>query len=168
MPIYEFYCADCHTIFNFFARSLQTTKRPACPRCGRADLERCVSQFAISKGRSEPSEMSGDMPDMDETKMERVMEELSREADGLDEDNPRQMARLMRKMYESAGMPLDERVEEAIRRMEAGDDPDQIDQELGDFLGAGDDAAHLEPGARLRRIARQRAAPHVDETLYDL
>ncbi|MCK4728291.1 MAG: zinc ribbon domain-containing protein, partial [Desulfobacterales bacterium] len=33
MPIYEFYCEDCNTIFNFFSRSVNTTKRPPCPRC---------------------------------------------------------------------------------------------------------------------------------------
>jgi hypothetical protein len=28
MPIYEFYCEDCHTIFNFFSKNVNTTKKP--------------------------------------------------------------------------------------------------------------------------------------------
>ena len=56
MPIYEFYCADCHAVFNFLARKPDTKKRPNCPRCGRPNLDRKVSRFAISKGRSEPRE----------------------------------------------------------------------------------------------------------------
>ena len=49
MPIYEFYCADCHTIFNFLARKTSSVV-PGCPRCDRRRLERRVSAFAISKG----------------------------------------------------------------------------------------------------------------------
>ncbi|MEI6128202.1 MAG: FmdB family zinc ribbon protein [Pseudomonadota bacterium] len=48
MPIYEFYCTSCNTIFNFFSRTVNVTKRPACPRCGR-ELERQVSMFSFSQ-----------------------------------------------------------------------------------------------------------------------
>ncbi len=50
MPVYEFYCADCHTVYNFFSQSVNTAKRPTCPKCGRPELERRASLFAISKG----------------------------------------------------------------------------------------------------------------------
>jgi len=33
MPIYEFYCEDCNTLFNFFSRTVNTDKQPPCPRC---------------------------------------------------------------------------------------------------------------------------------------
>ena len=46
MPIYEFYCPDCHTIFNFFSARIETEKRPDCPRCGRSKLERRMSVFS--------------------------------------------------------------------------------------------------------------------------
>ena len=49
MPIYEFYCADCHTIFNFFSRTVNTRKSPLCPRCGKRTLDRQVSAFAIDR-----------------------------------------------------------------------------------------------------------------------
>ena len=55
MPIYEFYFPNCHTIFNFLSRNVNTKKRPTCPKCKRPKLERKVSSFAISKGLSEPA-----------------------------------------------------------------------------------------------------------------
>ena len=167
MPIYEFYCAKCHAVFNFLSRTSNTSKRPACPRCRRPDLERQVSRFAISKGRSEEPSPAGDMPDLDEDKMERVMAELERESAGLDEDNPQQMARVMRRLFESSGLPLGGRMEEAFRRMESGEDPDEIEQEMGDLLD-GEEPLPGETGGKLRRLVRKLKPPEVDETLYEL
>jgi hypothetical protein len=164
VPIYEFYCADCHVVFNFLA----------CPRCGRAKLDRKVSRFAISKGRSEPLAGDEPMPDLDESKLERAMAEMAREADSVNEDDPRQMARMMRKLYDAAGLPPNKGIEEAIRRMEAGEDPDKIEEEMGDLLDGEDPLLAEKPGAlgersgRLRRLSRKLRPPEVDDTLYEL
>lgn len=167
MPIYEFYCADCHTVFNFLARKPDTRKRPKCPRCGRPDLDRRVSRFAISKGRSEPQGGDALPPDFDEVKMERVMEEMARETEGMSEDDPRQMARLMRKLRDATGMDLGEGMEEAIRRMEAGEDPDKIEEEMGDLLET-EEPTFGQSGRSLRHLSKRLKPPEVDETLYDL
>jgi putative FmdB family regulatory protein len=167
VPIYEFYCADCHAVFNFLSRRPNTTKRPACPRCGRPKLQRKVSRFAISKGRRDPGE-AGELPaDFDEAKMERALMEMADEADGFNEDDPRQMAQMMRKLHEGAGLPLGQGMEEAIRRMEAGEDPDKIEEEMGDLLEM-EDPLMGEGSGRLRRLSRKLKAPEVDDTLYDL
>jgi putative FmdB family regulatory protein len=167
MPIYEFYCPDCHTVYNFLAKSIQITRRPQCPRCGRPDLQRQVSQFAISKGRGDNQETADPTPD-DEANMERALSELSSEMDGASEDDPRQMARMMRKLFQSTGMQLNEPLEEAMRRMEAGEDPDEIEQDMGDVL-EGIDPLSMES---LKKAARQditrRQPPNVDPELYDL
>jgi putative FmdB family regulatory protein len=171
MPIYEFYCVDCHTVYSFLSRSVNTTKRPECPRCGRPKLERRVSRFAISKGQTKPPESDQAMPDLDESKMEQAMEQLAGEAEGMNEDDPRQMARMMRKLYEGAGLPLNEKMEEAVRRLEAGEDPEKIEDEMGDFLdedpllGGGEGGAGA--GA-LRGLSRKLKPPNVDETIYDM
>lgn len=171
MPIYEFYCSECHTVFNFLARSVNTTRRPACPRCGRPRLERKVSAFAISKGRSEADGEAG-LPDMDEGRMERAMAALAREAEGMSEDDPRHMARLMRKLYDSAGLPLGGTLDEAIRRMEAGEDPEKIEEDIGDLVEADDPllGGGAETGVRrgLDRLRRRLRPPSRDETLYEL
>ena len=166
MPIYEFYCGDCHTIFSFLAKTVGTSRRPACPRCGRPDLERKVSLFAISKGRSE-SPAESEMPDVDESKMEQALASLEREAEGLNEDDPRAMARLMRRLYDSAGLRLGKDVEEAIGRLEAGEDPDKIDEEMGDVLDQEDPLLPKDSGSLSRWVRRLRS-PAVDETLYEL
>jgi len=167
MPIYEFYCADCHRVYNFFSRTIDTTKQPACPRCGRPKLERRMSRFAISGRRKETAEGEEPMPDIDEGKMEQVMEELARESEGMDEDDPRQMGRMMRKLYESSGVQLGGRMEEAIRRLEAGEDPDSLEEEFGDLL-EGEEPMPGEASGRLRGLARKLKPPEVDETIYDL
>jgi len=171
VPIYEFYCGRCHVVFNFFARSSNVKEQPDCPRCGQPKLERRMSRFAISKGQKEPP-TGGVPPDLDDAKVEQMMAQLGGEMDGLDEENPRQMASLMRKLCEGTGMPVDERMEEAIRRMEAGEDPDRIEEDLGDFTendptGEGGEAGPS-AGSPIRRALRRLRPPSVDETLYDL
>jgi putative FmdB family regulatory protein len=166
MPLYEFYCPDCHVIFNFFSRSVNTTTQPACPRCERPELTRKVSTFAISKGLAEPSAEDG-MPDIDESKMEQMMTELARDAEGMNEDDPRQMARMMRKLYDATGMQMGGGIEEAIRRMEAGEDPDKIDEEMGDILE--EEEPFLAAGSgKLKGLRRRLRPPSVDDTLYEM
>ncbi|MBI5014083.1 MAG: zinc ribbon domain-containing protein [Deltaproteobacteria bacterium] len=164
MPIYEFYCADCHTVFNFLSRSVNTEKRPGCPRCGRPALDRQVSLFAISKGRKEADD--GDLPDLDDEKMERAMEALAGEMEGIDEEDPRQMAGVLRKLYGATGLNLGPGMEEAIRRMEAGEDPDAIEQEMGDLLEGEDPLSPA--GTNLKGLRRRLLPPSHDDTLYEL
>ncbi len=96
------------------------------------------------------------------------MEELGRDAESLNDDDPRQAAQLMRKLYERTGMPLSEKMQEAMRRMEAGEDPDQIEQEMGDLLDEEGPLAAGETSGRIRGLAKKLRPPTVDETLYDL
>ncbi len=163
MPIYEFYCGKCNTVFNFFSRSVNTTKTPACPKCGRK-LERQMSLFAkVKRGGNE--EPAGDgMPQLDEAKMEKAMAMLAGEAEKLNEDDPRQAAQLMRKLTDATGMNLGAGMEEALHRLEKGEDPDQIEAEMGDLLEGEEPFVMGEKGQKGRR----KPKPRVDETLYDL
>ncbi|MBW2624450.1 MAG: zinc ribbon domain-containing protein, partial [Deltaproteobacteria bacterium] len=136
MPIYEFYCPDCHMIFNFFSQRINTEKVPGCPKCGRSALERQMSTFSISRGLTESDDDM--MPDLDEAKMEKAMELMARETNSLDEDDPRQAARLMEKMTEITGMEFGPEMKEALKRLEAGEDPDEIEAEMGDLLDTED------------------------------
>jgi putative FmdB family regulatory protein len=167
VPIYEFYCADCHRVFNFLSRTINTSKRPACPRCNRPELERKVSRFAISRGQTKPPEAESPGPNLDESAMERAMEEMAQEADGMDEDDPRQMARMMRKLYETSGMKLGGEMEEAMRRLEAGEDPEKIEEEMGDLFD-GEEPLLGESGGGLKGFSKKLKPPTVDDTLYDL
>jgi putative FmdB family regulatory protein len=167
MPIYEFYCRDCHTVFSFLSRAVDPGKKPACPRCGHPDLPRRPSAFAISKGRKESEGGAGEgLPPFDEAKLERAMASMAGEMEGLDENDPRQAARVARKLYEAAGIPVTGGMEEAIRRMEAGEDPESIEAELGDVLEENPFAGAAEK--RIARIRRRALPPAVDATLYEL
>ena len=164
MPIYEFYCPDCHTIFSFFSRRIDTEKRPKCPRCKTRYLTRQMSAFAIA-GRAKED---GDMEDLpfDESKMEQAMQMLAGKADGIDEDDPRQAADLMRKLSDMTGMKLGDGMEEALSRMEKGEDPDQIESELGDLLETED--PFVLSGKKAQSARQLQKAPRRDDTLYDL
>ena len=162
MPIYEFYCPKCHMIFNFFSKSVNTEKRPSCPKCGKIELDRRMSVFATSRNRGEEEDMP--LPDMDEAKMEKAMNLLAREAEHVDEEDPRQAANLMRKLTDMTGLNLGSGMEEALARMEAGEDPEKIEAEMGDIL-EGEDPLEFKKKAAARSI---RKPPKVDEKLYDL
>jgi putative FmdB family regulatory protein len=162
MPIYEFYCKKCHTIFSFFSSTVNTDKRPLCPGCGKVRLERQMSVFSRVKNRGEGDEPP--MPDMDESKMEQAMSLLAREAESMDENDPRQAANLMRKLSDMTGLNLGPGMEEALRRMEAGEDPDQIEAEMGDLLEGEDPFSFGEKPSGLRKTR----PPRKDETLYEL
>jgi putative FmdB family regulatory protein len=166
MPVYEFYCPDCHMIFNFLSRRINTDKQPNCPRCNHQQLDRQVSMFAISKGRTE--EGDANMPDIDESRLEQAMQAMAAEAEGMNEDDPRQAARMMRKLYEATGLQLGDGMEEAIRRMEAGEDPEQIERELGDVLEGEDPLGGLEIKKGLKGLRQKYGRPTVDSTLYEL
>ena len=104
------------------------------------------------------------LPDLDESKMEKAMGLLAREAEHMDEDDPRQAANLMRKLTDMTGLNLGPGMEEALRRMEAGEDPKKIEAEMGDILEEEDPFGIKEKAAK----APKYRPPRVDEKLYDL
>ncbi len=162
MPIYEFYCSGCHMIFNFFSKTVNTTKIPPCPKCEKKKLERRVSLFSTASG--EKKETDEGVADIDESKLEKAMGLLASEADGMDENDPRQAAQLMRKLTDMTGVNLNPQMEEALGRMEAGEDPDAIEAEMGDMLEGEEPFTLKQKGGRRKK----RGAPGRDETLYDL
>ena len=91
---------------------------------------------------------------------------LAGEAENLNEDDPRQAANLMRKLTDMTGMELGSGMQEALKRMEAGEDPDAIEAEMGDLLE--DEEPFLMPDIKGGPKGAKRAAPKRDETLYDL
>lgn len=163
MPIYEFYCQDCNTIFNFFSKTINTKKIPGCPKCPNKKLERQMSVFSVTGKASEEGDLD-DLP-IDEAKMEKAMQALAGEAENLNEDDPKQAANLMRKLTDMTGLELGSGMQEALARMEQGEDPDKIEAEMGDLL-EGEDPFVL-PGKKGSGTGK-RPAPKKDETLYDL
>jgi len=142
MPIYEFACPHCRKIFSFLSKRLNPDRLPVCPKCGNRKMIKQISRFAAMrrpaesavKGETEGDE--GPMPDFDDPRMARAMAEMERDMDHLDENNPRHMAHMMRKMKDL--MPpgsVPKEFDIAIKRLEAGEDPEKIEADMGDVFG---------------------------------
>src|SRR5580700_7936999 len=105
MPIYEFACPKCRVIFNFFSQKIAPKRLPKCPKCGNKKMVKQVSNFAMPRGAKEPAaptdggaEGEGPMPDMDDPRVMRAMSEMEQDMEHMDENNPKHMAHMMRKM----------------------------------------------------------------------
>jgi putative FmdB family regulatory protein len=142
MPIFEFACPKCRRIFSFLSRKPRADHPPACPKCGHRKMAKQVSAFAMPRGAKEQSLAAdgapgqGPMPGMDDPRMMQVMSEMERDMEHLDENNPKHMAHMMRKMKDlmpAGSMPKE--LDVAIKRLEAGEDPEKIEADMGDVLG---------------------------------
>src|SRR5215475_6559577 len=128
MPIYEFACPKCRTIFNFLSQRINPERLPVCPKCGNKKMVKQMSRFAMPRGAKEPSADAdagpeGPMPDFDDPRVERAMNEMERDMAHMDENNPRHMAHMMRKMKDllpPGTMPKE--IDTAIKRLESGED----------------------------------------------
>jgi hypothetical protein len=169
MPIYEFYCPDNHTVYQFLARSLAYGDRtPRCPANVAYRMEKRVSKFAFLRGAKESTE--GDpFAGMDETKMEAMMADLERDMAGMDESNPdpRQLGHVMRKMTDALGDKAPPEMREMIRRLEAGEDPEKLESEFGDpGDGEGEDGDFLTQ--TVKKLKAGLRAPKRDAKLYEM
>jgi putative FmdB family regulatory protein len=134
MPIYEFLCSTCNRIYSFHSFKMATNKIPECPKCGDAELRRVPSSFGVSAPAKSASGGDGDDAAFDDPRIEREMMRFASELEHMDENDPRAMAAAVRKMTEIAGEPVTPAMEEMICRLEAGEDPEKVEEELGDAL----------------------------------
>jgi len=121
-----------------------------------------MSSFAVLRGLKEDQENG--LPDIDESKLEKAMTALAGEAERINEDDPRQAAQLMRKLTQMTGLELGSGMEEALRRMEAGEDPEQIEAEMGDLLEEEDPLV----SQGQKKSGRRKPPPRKDDKLYEL
>jgi hypothetical protein len=160
MPIYEYYCPDNNRIYQFFAKTIaQGQTIPKCPDNPDYRMVKMVSGFAIGgatrKSREDApaggegageagADPMGGGPgmdggpgggDADDPRMEAAFAQLEREMESIDENDPRAMGRMMRRMSELTGERLDGEMEEMVRKLEEGQDPEKIEEQMGDVLG---------------------------------
>lgn len=124
MPVYEYRCQKCHRRFSVFWRSFSAIDENTviCKYCHSPEVQRLVSRVRVL--RSEDSRLE-DMADPSAW-------------GGFDENDPKSMGRFMRKMVNEMGDEagdLGPEFDEVIDRLEAGQDPDQIEKEVPDLLG---------------------------------
>jgi len=106
MPIYEFGCSDCRRRTSLFVRSIGADVEARCEHCGSVNVTRLVSRVAVGRG-------AGSEDGFDERMLA-----------GVDENDPRSMARFARRMRDELGEDLGPDLDEAIDQMEAGQMPD--------------------------------------------
>jgi putative FmdB family regulatory protein len=116
MPIYEYRCKGCKRKVTVLTLRVSEVVEPVCEHCGSRDLVRLMSRFAL--GRSE------------ESRTDALADDAS--LAGIDENDPKSVARWMRKMGKELGEDAGDDFDEMVDEMEAGGDPD-------DAAGDGDD-----------------------------
>jgi putative FmdB family regulatory protein len=118
MPIYEYRCLACKRRTSVFVRSVSAPVRGKCEHCGSARLSRMMSRFAVHGGRLSLDDASS--------------------IDGLDENDPKSVARWARQMSEEAGEDLGPEFDDMVSRIESGEDPESVMSD-GDEDFDGDD-----------------------------
>ena len=102
MPIYEYQCQECRRVTGFLILNRDEPFTPACPRCGSRSLSRVLSRVHVRLS--------------EETRLERLADPSA--WGGLDENDPKSMARMLKKMTQEMGEDtaddVDQLVEEAM------------------------------------------------------
>ena len=87
MPIYEYRCADCRHKTTVITLSAKAAIDPVCQHCGGKDLAKLVSRVAVRRS--------------EESRLESLADPSS--LAGLDEKDPKSVARWMKKMGREMG-----------------------------------------------------------------
>jgi putative FmdB family regulatory protein len=122
MPIYEYRCNKCNRRVSVLTLRVSEEVNPECDRCGSKNLSRLMSRFATVKS--------------EEARLDALSDPSS--FSGLDENDPKSMARWMRKMGKELGEDFSgEDFNQMVDEMEAGKMPDDESGMGGDDLGGG-------------------------------
>jgi hypothetical protein len=178
MPIYEFFCPDNHRIYSFFARSLAYAGRsPRCPDNPKFRMERMISSFSFT-GRAREEQPAGSLHEEDNPRFQASISEMEKEFSTMSDENPdpRQVARMMRKMAVMTGEKMPEQMQEMIKRMEEGENLEKLDEEFGqmtdDYGAHPNDTGGPEEQSNLQKLkARLQATqkrPQRDPVLYEM
>jgi hypothetical protein len=176
MPIYEYYCLDNHTIYQFFAKTLAQGKVvPRCPANPQFRMEKMLSTFAVTSGAPEGAAAAVNMNPAsgDDPRTEAAMSAMEQEFSNFNEEDPRAMGRMMRRMAELSGEKIDGPMEEVVRKLEEGADPEALEEQLGGEAPchmedpAAPETAGAEARAGRHRFRARRTAPLRDPKLYD-
>jgi putative FmdB family regulatory protein len=122
MPIYEYLCPACHNRVNLHMTYAEYgVKRAICPVCGGKDLKRLISRVRVAKSEEQRLEAAADP---------------SAYLGGVDENDPKSIARAMKKMGREMGEDLPPEFDEITNRLESGESPDAIEKSMPELGGA--------------------------------
>jgi putative FmdB family regulatory protein len=101
MPIYEYICPNCNGRFQKLVQGFSDPAGLACPRCAHTDVRRAVSRVAVLKSEEARADALAD-PSM---------------FAGLDENDPRSIARWAKKLGKELGEDAGEDWDEMVDSM---------------------------------------------------
>jgi putative FmdB family regulatory protein len=104
MPIYEFECLDCHRKTTALVMVRARVSDVRCKKCGSANLEKLWSRFAAPKSEDARLESLADPSAMGD----------------IDENDPKSVAKFMKKMGQEMGEDLGGDIDQAIEEEMAG------------------------------------------------
>ncbi|MDP6495879.1 MAG: zinc ribbon domain-containing protein [Dehalococcoidia bacterium] len=116
MPIYEYRCESCQQKFAMLNRSFSEIKEPLCTRCGAVGGTRIMSQITVIRS---PNDFMAGMPSWESMT-------------DFDEDDPRSVADMVRRMKDETGEDIGPEGEEMLARIDAGKMMEDMD-DGGDF-----------------------------------
>jgi putative FmdB family regulatory protein len=129
VPIYEYECQGCRRRVSLLIRRLSAAEAPRCPRCGSAALSRLMSRFTTVKS--------------EDARLDSLADPSS--YGDLDENDPRSVARFVKKMGQEMGEDLGEDLDAAVdEAMADGDGPDGGEGPLMDPGGDDGDGGRAE------------------------
>ena len=170
MPLYEFYCGPCHAVFTFRAARVDTETVPVCPRCGAA-LRREVSSFAYIM-RGAVQEPGSEASEGGANRMDEVAAQLTERLQAMDDDgaDPREAVKVMRELASAGGLRFNKEVQEAMGRIEAGEDPEKIDETFKEVFDAENPFAEGDSDGIRRGVSwlRRLRDPARDPKWYDM
>jgi putative FmdB family regulatory protein len=130
MPYYDFRCLNCRRRFSIFMSYKEYGQRDvSCSHCGSMEVQRKIGRIRVARS--------------DDSRLEDLADPTALE--GL-EDDPRALGKMMRKMSNEMGEDMGPEFDEVIDRLEAGQDPEDIEKSMpelaedqGDSFGGPED-----------------------------
>jgi putative FmdB family regulatory protein len=119
MPIYQYRCLNCKKRFEIFLSYKDYgVKVVSCPHCSSSQVQRRLGRIRIAKS--------------EESRMDNLTDVTNLE--GLEND-PRALGKMMRKMSNEMGEEVGPEFDEVVDRLEAGQNPEDIEKAIPDLEG---------------------------------
>jgi putative FmdB family regulatory protein len=117
MPNYEYRCLDCKKRFEIFISYQEyETIKVSCKLCGSTNVQRRIGRIRISRSNPDRLQNLADPSHLD----------------SIDHD-PQALGSMMRQMRSELGEEMPAEFDEVVDRLDHGQSPEQIDNELPDI-----------------------------------
>jgi putative FmdB family regulatory protein len=129
MPTYDYRCQSCKNVVAIFQSYADYGTKPVkCPQCGSVKLTRKIGRIRVAKSE------------------DRRLEDMSDPSffGDVDENDPKSLARAMKKMGSAVGEELPPEFNEITSRLESGESPEAIEKSMPQLGGEGGGGMGLE------------------------